>query len=294
MIQPSLWQQVAQHISDTLGQPFTPDQQQPLGGGSINAAYCLSSGSRSYFVKWNQASQADMFIAELEGLQELAKAEAIRVPQAICTGTVHDRAYLVLEYLPLGAGKSATAQKLGEQLAQLHRYQGPAFGWHRSNTIGSTPQINTWTENWIDFYREHRLHFQIRLAARQGHGGAWIASAEQLLQRLPEFFQTYDPQPSLLHGDLWGGNYGADDQGNPVIFDPAVYYGDRETDLAMTELFGGFPPAFYQAYNTAYPLDPGYPRRKPLYQLYHLLNHLNLFGSGYLGQVQAAIHSSLR
>jgi fructosamine-3-kinase len=161
------------------------------------------------------------------------------------------------------------------------------------NTIGSTPQKNTPRQDWVAFWREQRLGYQLQLAARQGHGGALQRQGEQLLEYLPDFFTDHRPQASLLHGDLWSGNYSIDSQGQPVIFDPAVYFGDREADLAMTELFGGFGAEFYAAYNSSWPLEPGYAVRKTLYNLYHILNHLNLFGGGYLSQAQRMIQHLL-
>jgi fructosamine-3-kinase len=148
-------------------------------------------------------------------------------------------------------------------------------------------------DDWIDFWRERRLGFQLDLAARNGLRGALQTQGRQLMDALPALFAHYRPAPSLLHGDLWGGNWGADAAGNPVIFDPAVYFGDREADLAMTELFGGFSRAFYDAYDAAYPLDKGYETRKTLYSLYHVLNHFNLFGGGYGGQAQRMIQQLL-
>jgi len=162
-------------------------------------------------------------------------------------------------------------------LAKLHRTAGPRFGWHRDNWIGGTPQINTWHDDWSTFFHECRIRPQLDLARKNGFR----------LEEPPRL-ENHHPQPSLLHGDLWSGNAGFIEEG-PVIFDPAGYYGDREADLAMTELFGGFPREFYAAYRKAYPLDAGYEQRKHLYNLYHLLNHLNLFGSGYLAQVQRTL-----
>ncbi|OOY41228.1 hypothetical protein BOV91_12580, partial [Solemya velum gill symbiont] len=164
----------------------------------------------------------------------------------------------------------------------MHRKTADAFGWNLDNTIGSTPQLNDWNKSWINFWREQRLGYQLQLA---GHQGSLQRQGEKLLESF-HLLIDHAPQPSLLHGDLWGGNIGYDDSGNPVIFDPALYFGDREADIAMTELFGGFGREFYAAYNAAWPLDAGYPIRKKLYNLYHILNHLNLFGSGYLGQAE--------
>ncbi len=295
MINRGLWRTITQQITQSTGMPCEIQQQRSVGGGSINAAYVVQTQDRSYFVKTNRATDLEMFQAEAEGLEELAKPGAVRVPLPICWGSFEDQAYLVLEDLQLGGHRSGVAAELGRQLARMHRFTqaDQRFGWHRHNTIGSTPQINTWSEDWVSFYRDHRLNYQVRLARRQGYTGSWTEEAEGLMEQLDGFFVDYHPDPSLLHGDLWAGNYGVDAEGNPVIFDPAVYYGDRETDLAMTELFGGFPPEFYTAYDQEFPLDPGYRQRKPLYQLYHLLNHLNLFGGGYLGSSRAAIQQCL-
>jgi fructosamine-3-kinase len=173
----------------------------------------------------------------------------------------------------------------------MHRHTAISFGWTRDNTIGSTPQINRPGQDWVAFFRDRRLGFQFDRAAKQGAPTALLARGERLLDDLTGFFAAYQPAPSLLHGDLWGGNWSCDGDGNPVLFDPAVYYGDRETDLAMTELFGGFDDRFYQSYGQAWTIDPGYSTRKVLYQLYHILNHFNLFGGGYARQAQGMIDS---
>lgn len=285
----ALWLAIGQHIAVTTGRPFQVEAQRLAGGGSINTGYVLEGSGQRYFVKLNTAVLLSMFDAEAEGLHELARTELIRVPEPICWGTQSDSAYLVLEYLDLGRGRDTSFQDLGRRLAQLHRVQGSHYGWHRHNTIGSTPQINTRTENWLEFWQQHRLGYQLSLAARKGHRGKLQRQGDRLLAELPQWLRGYQPVPSLLHGDLWGGNFAVDAQGTPVIFDPAVYYGDREADLAMTELFGGFSSGFYQAYAAHWPLDSGYEVRKVLYNLYHVLNHLNLFGGGYLGQAERMI-----
>ncbi len=241
---------------------------------------------RRFFVKLNQAAQLSMFEAEAAGLAELIGAQAIRVPQPLTYGLAGDESFFVMEWLELN--RRGSGRQLGEQLASLHRNTWQAFGWWRDNTIGSTHQANKETDDWIEFYRDQRLRPQFELAGRNGAGKALIDRGEQLLARLESFFPGSRPQPSLLHGDLWSGNV-AYCAGMPVIFDPAVYYGDRETDLAMTELFGGFPDDFYRAYDASWPLDPGYASRKRLYQLYHLLNHFNLFGGDYGRQAQNVI-----
>jgi protein-ribulosamine 3-kinase len=235
------------------------------------------------FVKTGPASALDMFEAEVEGLRELALANSIRVPAVIDCGIEDGHAFIVLERLRFEPATPAAETLLGEQLATLHRHTEKRHGWHRDNTIGPTPQHNPWTSDWIEFFREHRLRFQLDLAARNGYPGELQALGLELAERLAGLFEDYRPEPSLCHGDLWGGNWGVAD-GVPVIFDPAVYYGDRESDIAMTMLFGGFGRAFYKAYERSWPMAEGHERRLKLYQLYHVLNHLNLFGSGYLGQ----------
>jgi protein-ribulosamine 3-kinase len=168
----------------------------------------------------------------------------------------------------------------------MHRFSSQKFGWIRDNTIGSTPQVNKFSSGWREFWREYRLGYQLQLARANGYTGRLQKQGEQLMERLDQFFPGPPPVPSLLHGDLWAGNYSFDVSGEPVVFDPAVYYGDRETDIAMTELFGGFANSFYAAYREVYPLEPEYETRKTLYNLYHILNHLNLFGGGYVRQAE--------
>ena len=286
----TIWTAVARHISDASGAPFAPGSRHGVGGGCINTATILQDGQRRYFVKLNDASRHSMFEAEAEGLKEIAQTRTVRTPAPVCWGTADGSSYLVLEYLELGGADSNGRERLGRQLAQMHRATRNRFGWRLDNTIGSTPQINTPSPDWIDFWRRHRLGFQLELAARQGRD--LRRKGGRLLEDLGEFFRDYRPLPSLLHGDLWGGNVGAAGQ-QPVIFDPAVYYGDREADLAMTELFGGFSSRFYQAYHDAWPLDAGYRTRKTLYNLYHVLNHFNLFGGGYGSQAEHMIDSLL-
>jgi fructosamine-3-kinase len=209
-------------------------------------------------------------------------AAHIQVPHPLCWGIASDQSYLVLEWIDLG--RASNWPEMGRQLAVLHRAAHlRGFGWHRDNTIGETPQVNSWTQNWADFFAEYRIGYQLRLAAQKG---AHFAQAEALLRAIPKVLAEHDPEPSLLHGDLWSGNAAFDAAGAPVIFDPATYYGDREVDLAMTGLFGGFPKAFYEGYQAAWPLKAGYQERKVLYNLYHVLNHFNLFGGSYANQAE--------
>lgn len=288
------WERVAAQIGRTTGLAFEPVGYETVAGGCINAAAVLSGADgRRFFVKLNDAKHLEMFRAEADGLKELARAGAVRVPQPICTGSTGRQAFLALEYVALRPASRRTSQRLGEALARQHRVTRAQFGWHRDNTIGATAQINTWHDDWVAFFRRERLGMQLALAAQHGYRGRLQTLGAQLLALLPAFFSTYRPLASLLHGDLWSGNYAATADEEPVIFDPAVYYGDRETDLAMTELFGGFGEAFYRAYQAAWPLDAGYRVRKHLYNLYHVLNHLNLFGGGYAGQAERLMRSLL-
>lgn len=283
------WAALAAAISKATGSPFSVVRHSAMGGGCINAAWRIEGNGRCYFVKVNEARKLPMFEAEADGLNEIRASRTIRVPAPVCFGVADDQSWLVLDYLEMGSGSQSGAAELGAALARMHHVTADQFGWRRDNTIGDTPQINTWTSDWIRFWREHRLGFQLRLAAQNGYRGRLQAQGEKLQENLGTFFTGHAPKPSLLHGDLWGGNYGFDVAGRPVLFDPAVYYGDREADLAMTELFGGFPSRFYSAYSEAFPLDPGYRTRRTLYNLYHILNHLNLFGTGYLSQADEMI-----
>lgn len=227
-----------------------------------------------------------MFEAEAAGLQTIGETGSVRVPRPLCWGSDEGSAWLVLEHLRLTRGGAGSDRRLGRALAAMHGHCQERFGFDRDNTIGSTPQVNGFCDDWIDFWRERRLCFQLRLAARNGYQDRLQDLGARLVDALPVFFSGYQPVPSLLHGDLWSGNAAALGDGEPIIYDPAVYYGDRETDVAMTQLFGGFGAGFYEAYRGSWDLDPGYPVRRTLYNLYHILNHLNLFGSGYLHQAE--------
>jgi len=282
-----LWQTIAQSISDNTGEPFRVEQQNSIGGGCINSAARISDGTRSYFVKLNSAASLAMFEAEADGLRELRAPGAIAVPEPLATGSAEGQAFIVMEDMELGG--SGSSARLGSELAQLHRTTHERFGWFRNNTIGSTPQDNSENHDWITFWRERRLGAQLAMAAHKGAGGSLQRKGAALMENFAGLFTDYSPLPSLLHGDLWSGNYAFCRDGAPVIFDPAVYYGDREADIAMTELFGGFGGDFYAAYNEAWPLDAGYTVRKTFYNLYHILNHFNLFGGGYASQSEGMI-----
>ena len=279
-----LWDEIASKISDATGSAFHPVKRASLSGGCISEAWLLEGRGCRYFVKTGSLS----FESEAAGLAEIGRA--LRTPETVCLGKSGNTFWLVLEYVEMG-GK-ARFDRLASGLAKMHRISSEEFGWERDNLIGSTFQDNSKSGNWIEFWRTRRLAFQFDLARRKGceFGGREV----KLTENLDAFFGDYNPFPSLLHGDLWRGNAGFDPSGNPVLFDPAAYYGDREADIAMTELFGGFPEGFYSAYEEAFPLDPGYGRRKNLYNLYHVLNHFNLFGGSYLGRAEAMLDALLQ
>ena len=286
-------QTIEQAIRAATGSDFCIRRTVAAGGGCINSACRLESDGGSCFVKLNRSELLPMFVAEAEGLREIAATGTVRAPQPLCFGIAGDQAFMVMEFLHLRSGRDISDRLLGQQLAALHSVAHPYFGWGRDNTIGSTPQPNPPSQDWTDFWARRRLGFQLELAADRGYGGGLRRRGEKLLENLPALFAGHRPHPALLHGDLWGGNYACDESGQPVLFDPACYYGDREADLAMTELFGGFGRDFYAAYRAALPLDAGYAVRKILYNLYHVLNHLNLFGGGYLGQAEGMMERLL-
>jgi fructosamine-3-kinase len=283
----AMWTAIAQQISEVTRKNFSIEERRSIGGGCINQGYALSDGQQTYFVKINQASALTMFTAEASGLKQISATKTMRIPQPICWGVGENFAYLVLEWLELGGSSNQAWERMGEELAAMHRVGiASAFGWEQNNTIGSTPQINDRTDNWADFFAERRIGYQLKLAQRRG---ASFADTNKIVAAIKSILSEHQPQPSIVHGDLWSGNAGILRTGEPTIFDPATYYGDREVDIAMTELFGGFPAAFYRGYNREWQLDEGYQHRKNIYNLYHILNHFNLFGGSYLAQAERMI-----
>lgn len=286
------WESIERHISKIMGKTTIIESDQSVSGGCINQAYKLTDNHKNqWFVKTNSPLRLAMFEAEEQGLKEITKSHAIKVPKTICSGKSKSFSYLVLEYVLLNS--SINQKETGYQLARMHKSQADAFGWKIDNTIGATTQSNKQHDDWQSFWREERLLFQLDLAHKKGFSTRDYENGLKLVDNLSTFFSTYTPIASLLHGDLWGGNCASDENKQPVIFDPAVYYGDRETDIAMTELFGGFNADFYAAYNNEFPLDDGYTVRKTLYNLYHILNHYNLFGGGYASQAASMINTLL-
>lgn len=278
------WQEIETRLSQHLGSPQTIASRQELSGGCINQAFSIKTGRERWFVKINASSLAPMFAAEAAALKEIAETRTIRVPTPLIQGQFEDRAYLILEYIEMEPLSSPA--RFGEQMAKLHQHHQTHFGWHMDNTIGSTPQLNKANSDWVSFFRHQRLGYQKQLAQKKGAPHSLISAVERLEDELNQFFTDHPAFPSLLHGDLWSGNWSSDAHGEPIIFDPASYYGDHEADLAMMELFGHPGAAFFSAYADILPIDPGYQTRKVLYNVYHILNHFNLFGGGYASQAQ--------
>ncbi len=279
---------VANLITTALGRPI--EQVDHLGGSFGARLARVTIGGQRFALKWASGGPpAAMVAAEAHGLRTLAAANAIRVPTVVFACEANgDQPAIVLSEWIAGDGRPPDPAQLGEQLAALHRHTGAAYGLERDNFIGGTPQTNGWMEDWIAFFRERRLWPQIELAARNGLLPARRRQMlERVVNRLDEWLSGVPRVPSLIHGDLWSGNVIAGPGGAPALIDPAISYSDREAELAFTELFGGFSSRFYAAYQAAWPLDPGYRDRRDLYNLYHLLNHLNLFGEGYGAQVDA-------
>jgi protein-ribulosamine 3-kinase len=262
-----------------------PKSTHPVSGGCINNGLILTTDSgKSFFLKINQHTPEDMFACEVEGLQALQVDEGPTVPKPY----FHDSDFLLMEDLAPAARRSDYWSEFGYRMAALHQHTSHRFGFAHNNYIGSTSQPNPWTEDGYEFFGQHRLLYMARLAAKRGLlSKNDLKQVERLVNQLPD---TVPQQPaSLSHGDLWSGNALSNSGGGPAIIDPAAHYGWAEAELAMTTLFGSFPSAFYHAYEEERPLEPGYMSRFPIYNLYHLLNHLNIFGRGYLGQVQAIL-----
>ncbi len=288
------WDEIEQQISIDLNQHFNIKNTIALAGGDIHKAFLLKTNLGNYFLKTNLASKNALFATEAHSLKSLHHSLKVKVPMIFHQGKTTKTSWLLLEYLSLTP--QGNDFQRGKNLALMHQYinqQPSPFGWFEDNYIGLTLQKNTWSSNWVNFFSENRLGYQLSLAKQAGGSANLIKSGQQLIEKLPSFFTHYSPKASLLHGDLWPGNSQFLSSGEAIFFDPASYYGDRETDLAMTELFGGFSAEFYKGYQQTFPLDAGYKNRKTLYNLYHILNHYILFGGNYAQQAQVMIQKLL-
>lgn len=280
-------------VRDLFGPEVSIASRSPIHGGCINSATKLSlSDGKTLFAKENRSTFTDMFRAEAAGLRALRTPDGPAVPEPLAVGEDGVRQFILTAYIPQGRPGPTYWEDFGRSLASLHKHRdADFFGFEGDNYIGSTPQKNPPCDSWIEFFGAHRLGYQIALAADQGLARrSLVQQTEKLISRLDTLIEE-PAHPSTLHGDLWSGNAMADADGNAVIFDPATYYGHNEADLAMTELFGRFHPSFYDAYNEMMPLSPEYPERKRIYGLYHVLNHLNIFGTSYAYQAESIVRA---
>lgn len=282
-----MWRAIEQAISEHFGTPFSIEEHEKLSGGDINQAYVISGEDQRYFVKVNDKAHLERFQLEAEQLNQLKLSNTVNTPQVITFGNSKQHAFLVLEYIVLKSlDKAGGSYEFGKQLAKLHRWgDQKEYGNDLDNFIGDTLQPNSWMKNWSRFFSEQRIGWQLQLLKEKG---VHIVDIDDCIEEVHQRLLNHSPRPSLLHGDLWHGNV-AQSVSGPVVYDPASYWGDRECDIAMTELFGAFDRDFYKGYEDEWPLDHQYQWRKPVYQLYHILNHLNLFGGQYLSQAESMI-----
>ena len=290
------WQNFSEYLNSNFDGNLPPIQilsVHPLAGGNVHMAYQLHTADRNYFLKLNSRHHLPLFETELHSLNAIKHANSISCPQPYATGIYNDQAWILMEFINFSSTKQPAHElQRGRDLAQMHHRihrELQPFGWFENNFIGLTSQHNQWHSEWHDFYGQQRLKPQLELATLNNAPATLYGLGMELIDTLPFWFKDYTPEASLLHGDLWGGNSGFDETGQPIVFDPACYFGDRETDIAMTELFGGFSADFYTGYNELFPLDKGYQSRKPLYNLYHILNHFNLFAGDYANQAEKII-----
>jgi len=277
---------IQESLSNHLGQEVIIEQADSKGGGSINSAAVIRTNLGTFFAKWNNAKKHEnMFEAEARGLSLLKAAGELRVPNVIATGNDGISCFILLEYLEQGEPSFGFWEDFGVRLAKQHRHTSDQFGLDHDNFVGSLPQRNVWADSWSDFFIRFRLEPQLRRAVDNNKADtAVVKKFDNLYKKLPEIF--LDEPPALLHGDLWGGNFLCTIESEPAIFDPAVYYGHREMDLAMTRLFGGFDYEFYEGYINEYPLAPGWEKRVDICNLYPLLVHVNLFPGSYIQSVK--------
>ncbi|MCA0937222.1 fructosamine kinase family protein [Vibrio alginolyticus] len=283
-----MWQAISQQLSDTLLFEYQIIEKVRLSGGDISESYMINDGEQRYFVKINDLEFLPKFEVEADCLHLLRETSTVFVPEVVLVGKTKNTSFIILNYLPTKPLEDAQNSFLfGQQLARLHQWgEQKEFGFDTDNYLGSTLQPNQWHKKWGVFFAEQRIGWQLQLLKEKG---VTLVDIEDFVDVVKQLLSTHTPKPSLLHGDLWNGNTALSPVG-PICFDAACYWGDRECDIAMTELFGGFTPDFYQGYESVLPLLPGYQERKELYNLYHILNHCNLFGGHYLDQAQLSIN----
>ena len=282
-------EKIKSRIETKLGEKIK--SMSSLSSGCISNAYRLTTSEGSnYLLKHHPGFSYDMFEKEANGLKELAKPNTIRIPEVLSV----DKDYILLEFISSGSKNKNFSEDFGRRFAEMHKYTSNEYGFYENNYIGSNPQSNIPDEKekqkWVNFYFNKRILYQLELAEKLGNSTPDLRKGiSKLEEKIEEIIGNSEESPSLLHGDLWSGNFMVDENGEVVLIDPAVYYGHREADLGMTKLFGGFSSEFYKSYNKAYPLKDGYDYRENIYKLYHVLNHLNLFGGGYYSQAISLI-----
>lgn len=281
-----MWHFISEQISQTTQRDFICNEIREIQGGDSHGTFKISGENKRFLVKTNKKIYLSNFEAEAEGLAHLSQSELIRTPKVICAGVVSDHSFLVLEYISMTEGTHTDWYKAGQALAEMHKnFSQKMYGWQSDNFIGLTPQANQWTKKWSHFYAEQRIGLMLQLLYEKG---IQLVNIDKAVEVIKTLFAGHNPKASMLHGDLWQGNLGFNHH-QLVLFDPAFYFGDRETDMAMTELFGRFPDNFYQGYADIWPLDHEYQYRKPIYQLYHILNHALLFGGHYLDSAKLTL-----
>lgn len=286
-----MWQTLIQQLSDTLMFEFNPVEKEKVSGGDISDCYMISDGEQRYFVKVNTRDFLAKFEIEGENLRSLRETSTVQVPELVMIGTSKNHAFIVLNYLPTKPLDNATnSYEFGVQLAKLHQWgEQKEYGFDADNYIGSTLQPNPWDKKWGRFFAEQRIGWQLQLLREKG---IELFNISELVDVVQSRLANHSPRPSLLHGDLWHGNV-ANSVFGPICYDPACYWGDRECDIAMTELFEGFQPEFYQGYESILPLSLDYVERKNIYNFYHVLNHYNQFGGHYLVEAESLIKKIL-
>lgn len=274
-------EQIAQVLEENLG-PLHIQEVSLVPRCSLSTCFVYTTDRGKIFVKTHHPSLPGMYEAEAKGLQHIDNTATVLVPKPVYYGEIKGHSLLVLEYLDLVPHTIESQKKLALQLAQLHKTRTTSpFGYDYVNYLGTTPQINQWTSDWVDFFSQYRLHYQLRLIEKQYQDDEVLRRGEEILAIIPRLFQGIRVQPSLLHGDLWNGNTAATVEGEPVVFDPCCYYGHHEAELSIAKMFGGFSPEFFAAYHSKIPKEKGFEQRQSLYQLYHMLNHYHLFGESY-------------